>query len=121
HGERIGENQRDKRASTKLKKQKFNRQQDTGNRRVEHRRQSGARAAGEQDFSLRCGGGNNLADQRTKRAASLDDRTFRAERTSRADGNGGGEWFQDRYFRFHTALRDEHSLHRFGNAVSSYF
>ena len=88
HGQRVGEHQRNERTRLKLEQQKFNGEQRSRNRSIEHRGQSGARAAGQQDFALRSRGRNNLADKRTERPARLNNRSFSAERAARANGDG---------------------------------
>ena len=58
-----------------------------------------------------------LPDQRTNRAASLNDRSFRPKRAAGADGNRCGNRFQDRNPRLNAAAVHHHRLHGLGYAV----
>src|ERR1043165_5112895 len=61
----------------------------------------------------------HLCEQRTDRTAGHDDRTFRAEWTTRADRNRGRERFQHGDFCFHAATTEQNGFESFGNAVAA--
>ena len=117
-GQRVGEHQRNEGTRLKLEQQKFNGQQRSGNRSVEHRGQAGARAAGQQNFALRRRRRNQLADERTERSAGLNNRPLGAERPAGANSDGRRNRLEDRDFGFDAALGREHRFHRLGDAVA---
>ncbi len=117
-GERARNHQWNKRARAKFEEQKFDGQDDAGNRRVERGRHSRTGSAREQHFALSGRRGNKLAHKRADRAARLDDGAFRAEWTAGADCNRGRDRLQDCNFCLDAAARREDRFHRFGNSVA---
>ena len=61
---------------------------------------------------------NDLPDERSHRAAGLNDRAFRAEWAAGADGDGSRKRLQYRDFCFDPAAARQHRFHRFRNAVA---
>src|SRR5581483_11698713 len=72
----------------------------------------------QQNLSFGRGGMHDLSDQRTNRAASLNDRPFRAEWASSADGDGSRNGLKNRYTRLNLAAIGQHGFHGLGNAVA---
>jgi hypothetical protein len=60
-----------------------------------------------------------LADQRTQGTAGGDDRAFRSERTTAADGHRRGNRLEPGQAWFDATLIEQHLFHRFGNAMAT--
>ena len=59
-----------------------------------------------------------LSNERTERAAGLNDRAFRTEWAARTDRDGRRDRFQDGYSGLNLAAVCEYGLHRFRNSVT---
>jgi hypothetical protein len=108
-------------ARAEFEEQQLDGEDYTGDGRVEGGGHAGTGAAGQQNFSFVGGGGKKLTDQRTHRAAGLNNGTFGTEGTAGADGDGGGKRLQNRDFGFDAAAGGQHGFHGFGDAVAFNF
>jgi hypothetical protein len=70
---------------------------------VEGRRHPCCGTTSEQNFALGCRGVEDLSNERTDRAAGLNNRAFRAERSAGADCNRGGDRLQSGNARLNAA------------------
>src|SRR6185437_11075707 len=110
--------QRNEGTGAKFEKEQFDGENHAGDWSVECGGHAGAGSAGEQYFAFGRGRRDELPDERTKRAAGLNDGAFRAEWAARADGDGRRERLQDGDFRFNPAAGGEHGFHGFRNAMT---
>ena len=118
-GQGAGDHQRNEGTRLEFEQQQLDGENHAGNWRAEGRGHARRRSAGQQHFALGRGHVQQLADQRTDRAAGLDDGAFGAERSAGADGDRRRDRLQNRDLGLDAAAVDQHGFHGFGNAVAA--
>ncbi len=109
----------DERARAVFEQQQLDCEKHRGNGSSEDRRHSGGRAGREQCLALVGRGVKHLTDERSERAACRYDRALRAERSTRADRDRGGQRLEHGDLRRDLALVGEDLLHRLRDSVTA--
>ena len=102
-------------------KDQLEREEDTGDRRVERRRDAGGRTAGDEQSQSILGDVQHLADRGAERRADLDDRALATHRAAGADADRRGERLDDGHLRTDLPAPLGHGEHDLGNAVAPSF
>ena len=108
----------DEGARAKFEKEKFDGHQDSRQGRDKRGGHAGGGAGGQQHAPLVGREVGELRENRAEGRSRLDDGTFRAERSTGADGERRGQGLEDAHAHAHLAFADQHGLHGFRNAVA---